>query len=417
MKRFRFSLLFQICVAHMVSHIHMLVLPVLMPIMLLSSNQINFVQIGLAISVFNIVSALAQTPVGIFVDRLGPKRVLLSGLILGSVTFLSLGLITHYIWLIIAMGIIGLANAVYHPADYAILSQCVREKRMGRAFSLHTFTGFAGAAVTPFLMLFAADLGGVTLAFIVSGVIGLVSAAILYPKAKEEIKEPIHIDGLNSDALKKSTDSSKIVETKKGNQSLNRSTGFKYQLNISAILLMLILFLLLSLGTGSIQNFSVSALVTGYGISLADANVALTAFLICSAIGVLVGGQMADYTNKHGLIAAVALIITALLALILAILSIYSAILITIIVGMMGFLSGLIAPSRDMLVRNISPRGAEGRFFGIVSTGYNIGGAIGPLLFGYILDHGLPRGIFWSAVIFLSFTALIAIYQERKGSQ
>lgn len=68
-----------------------------------------------------------------------------------------------------------------------------------------------------------------------------------------------------------------------------------------------------------------------------------------------------------------------------------------------------------MLVRNVSPKGAEGRVFGIVSTGFNIGGTIGPLLFGWILDQNYPRGIFWGTAIFMALTAIIAFYQEIKG--
>lgn len=396
MKLPRLSLLSQICITHLISHIHMLVLPVLMPVMLLTNNDISFVQIGFAISVFNIVSALVQAPVGFFVDKLGPKRVLIAGLIVGSLSFLSLGFINHYTWLVIAMGIAGLANAVYHPADYAILSQNVTESRMGRAFSLHTFSGYIGFAVTPTLMLTVSSLYNVSMAFIVSGIIGLFAAIILYPKAKNESvkKDPLIIPE---------------------NPALSVKPNNKIPLVTPAILLMLVLFLLLSLSGGSIQNFSVSALVTGYSISLADANIALTAFLVTSSIGVLVGGQLADYTRRHGLIAAGALVITALLAFVLAILTVSSTIMITFLIGAMGFLSGIIAPSRDMLVRSVSPKGAEGRVFGIVSTGFNLGGTIGPILFGWILDQGYPRGIFWSTAIFMVLTAIIAFYQETKG--
>jgi len=398
MKLPRLSLLSQICITHLISHIHMLVLPVLMPIMLLGNSEIDFIQIGFAISVFNIVSAVVQAPVGFFVDRIGPKRVLLAGLIVGSLSFLSLGFIHHYYWLVIAMAIAGVANAVYHPADYALLSQNVVEKRMGRAFSLHTFSGYIGFAVTPTLMLTVSSLYNVQMAFMVSGIIGLIAATILYPKASNE-----------------------PIKKEKSQQSINKSTSVnstsKLPLITSAIFLMLMLFLLLSLSGSSIQNFSVSALVKGYSISLADANIALTAFLLLGSVGVLVGGQLADYSNRHGLIATGALVITALLALFIAISSISSMIIITIIIGLMGFLSGIIAPSRDMLVRNVSPKGAEGRVFGIVSTGFNFGGTIGPILFGWILDQNYPRGIFWCTAIFMALTAIIAFYQEIKGTK
>ncbi len=61
-----------------------------------------------------------------------------------------------------------------------------------------------------------------------------------------------------------------------------------------------------------------------------------------------------------------------------------------------GFLSGLIMPSRDMMVRAAAPPGAAGRVFGIVTTGFNIGGAVGPMLAGWIMDRGAPRWVFYT---------------------
>ncbi|HEX5959488.1 MAG TPA: MFS transporter, partial [Hyphomicrobiaceae bacterium] len=58
--------------------------------------------------------------------------------------------------------------------------------------------------------------------------------------------------------------------------------------------------------------------------------------------------------------------------------------------------------------------GAAGRVFGIVSTGFNIGGIIGPLLFGWLMDNGAPRWIFGMAVIFMAATALLGVIEERR---
>ncbi len=171
--------------------------------------------------------------------------------------------------------------------------------------------------------------------------------------------------------------------------------------------------MLLSLSGGSIQNFSVSALLSGYDIPLAIANGGLTAFLFASAFGVLSGGALADRTAHHGTVAAVALAAAGMLIATIPIFGVHGYLLVAIL-GMAGFLFGIIAPSRDMLVRAAAPPGAEGRVFGIVSTGFNIGGAVGPVLFGWLLDSGRPEGIFWSAVAFMLFTVLISLLQERR---
>jgi FSR family fosmidomycin resistance protein-like MFS transporter len=82
--------------------------------------------------------------------------------------------------------------------------------------------------------------------------------------------------------------------------------------------------------------------------------------------------------------------------------------------GMAGFLSGMIAPSRDMLVRAAAPPGAVGRVFGIVTTGFNIGGTIGPMLGGWIMDHGRPRLVFYASVCFMLITVVMALSSEHR---
>ena len=134
-----------------------------------------------------------------------------------------------------------------------------------------------------------------------------------------------------------------------------------------------------------------SALLSGYDVPLAIANGGLTAFLFASAFGVLSGGALADRTAHHGTVAAVALAAAAMLIATIPIFGVQGYLLVAIL-GMAGFLFGIIAPSRDMLVRAAAPAGAEGRVFGIVSTGFNIGGAVGPVLFGWLLDSGRPEG-------------------------
>ena len=80
-----------------------------------------------------------------------------------------------------------------------------------------------------------------------------------------------------------------------------------------------------------------------------------------------------------------------------------------------GFLGGVIAPSRDMLVRAAAPPGAAGRAFGIVSTGFNFSGILAPLLYGFIMDQHMPHWVFGASVAFMLMTVLLALVTDRKG--
>ena len=390
-------LLAQVSIAHLVSHLHIMALPALLPL-LPRQMGVGFVQLGLALSVFNVVSALVQAPMGYLVDRFGARRILMAGLLLGSLSFLSLAVHGSYVWLLVAMAFAGVANGVYHPADYALLAQGVEESRVGRAFSIHTFAGFLGGAIAPGLLLGVAALAGTSGAFATAGLVGLLAVAVMMlPSRVVAAARPLAAD--------------RGGKGSKGKAKLGGKAGAAVRVFTPTVLVLTLLFTLLSLSTGSVQNFSVAALVTGYGIELSLANLALTAFLFASALGVLAGGVVADRTQRHGAVAASAFAATALLIGFVALTDPPAAVLVPVM-GVAGFLSGLITPSRDMLVRAAAPAGAEGRVFGIVSTGFNIGGAAGPVLFGWLIDSGHPRGIFWSAVLFMLLTVVLTLLQE-----
>jgi hypothetical protein len=70
-----------------------------------------------------------------------------------------------------------------------------------------------------------------------------------------------------------------------------------------------------------------------------------------------------------------------------------------------GFVLGATGPSRDLIVRNATPRGASGRVYGFVYSGLDVGSTIAPIWFGAMLDHGMGRGMFLA----LSATLLVAI--------
>ena len=83
-------------------------------------------------------------------------------------------------WVFVAMfALLGLANTVYHPADYALLSHRVSAPRMSKAYSIHTFSGILGSAVAPASLLFLAASFGWRGAFLGAAVLGFAVAALL----------------------------------------------------------------------------------------------------------------------------------------------------------------------------------------------------------------------------------------------
>ena len=378
-----------ISVAHWVSHFHMLVLPMLFPF-LKAVLGVDYIELGFALTVFAVVSALTQAPTGYLVDHFGARKILLSGLCLGGLALILLGLQLNYTMLVASAVLLGLANSVYHPADYAILAAHMNEAKMGRAFSIHTFAGYFGGAVAPAIVAALLTWVGGMGALIVSGAIGILVALLLMLFCVPEASAKHHA-GADGKAPKQS-----VITP--------------------ALIVLTIFFMLLGLSSAGISNFGVVALMNGYGFAYAIANVALTAYFGAAAAGVLAGGFLADHTKRHGQVAAVCFGINTAIVLVIALVALPAALLM-IAMTAAGFLGGVIAPSRDMLVRNAAPAGAAGRAFGIVSTGFNFSGMLSPLLFGWIMDQNLPHWVFGLSALFMVLTVLLTPFTERKPDE
>ena len=373
-----------ISTAHWVSHFHLFVLPMLFPF-LKEQLGVGYIELGFALTVFAITSGLTQAPIGYLADHIGARKILLIGLTLGGLALIMLGLHLSYPWLIASAGLLGLANSAYHPANYAILSAHMNEARMGRAFSIHTFAGFLGGAVAPAIVAtLVATIGGHG-ALVVSGAVGPFVALLLLGVGIPDA----------SAADRRSTDLA------------------RRNIITPALIILTIFFMLLSLSNAGIGNFGVVALMSGYGVAFSAANIALTAYLGASAIGVLAGGFLADHTRRHGQVAAACFAVNAAIVFMIATIQL-PLLLLTVAMASAGFLGGVIAPSRDMLVRNAAPPGAAGRAFGIVSTGFNLGGIVSPLLFGWIMDQNLPHWVFGASAVFMVLTVLLSLATERS---
>ena len=374
-----------ISTAHWVSHFHMFVLPMLFPF-LKEQLGVGYIELGFALTVFAVTSALTQAPIGYVADHIGARKILLMGLTLGGCAFIMLSLHLSYHWLLASTVLLGLANSVYHPANYAILSAHMNEARMGRAFSIHTFAGYVGGAVAPAIVAALVATVGGRGALVVSGAVGPFVALLLL------------IIG--------------IPDASAADRKMSGTHSPRQSVITPALVMLTIFFTLLSLSSAGIGNFGLVALMSGYGATLSAANLALTAYLGASAIGVLAGGFLADHTSRHGQVAAACFAINAAIVLMIAMLNLPS-LLLTGAMASAGFLGGVIAPSRDMLVRNAAAPGAAGRAFGIVSTGFKLGGIISPLLFGWIMDQNQPHWVFGASVVFMVMTVALALATER----
>jgi MFS family permease len=304
-----------------------------------------------------------------------------------------MGFVGEY-WMLLLLAVLaGLGNSVFHPADYAILSGSINDKRLGRAYSVHTFSGFLGGACAPVAILALAALTDWRTALIVSGLTGLVVLAAMAWRYDV-------LGGENEADTASASDRTPAVETGQAQRGLRL-------LLTAPVLLFLGFNILYGMATGGLLAFTVSAMMNLHGLALDLASTALTGHLFGVVGGILLAGIIADRYPAHQITAAGAMLLAAAATVLPALLSPGGmALIIIMIVSGIGL--GAVLPPRDLMVRALTPPGETGKVFGFVFVGYSVGISAVSVLFGWLLDGGMPEMVFTLSAVF-AILALLTI--------
>ena len=377
-----------VSLAHGVSHFLQLALPPLFPL-LRAEFDVSWTLLGLIVGVFYVASGLVQFAAGFVVDRLGARQVLLGGIALLTLGTLAASLAPNPWWLFPCAAIMGAGNGVFHPSDFAILNANVTARRLGYAYSTHGVGGNLGYALAPIVSFGLGTAFGWRIAICAMGVIGLIVLGVL--ASQREI----------------------LTSQRAADAHLHTLKGSVGLFIHPAILLCFFYFIFQTTATIGLQTFLPPALNSGLDIPLIVATSAVTAYLLGGTAGIVAGGFLAVRTVRHDRVAATGLLLGAtLLALIAS-----GAVPLPWIVPMfvvIGICVGATGPSRDLIVRNATPRGAAGRVYGFVYSGLDIGSMLGPIWFGMMLDHGLAREVLF-AIGVLFIIAIGTVVQVRRA--
>ena len=364
--------------AHGTSHFFHFVMPPLFP-WLMRDFGLNFTQVGAAMTVFFVVSGIGQAAAGFVVDRVGALRVLYGGVGLLSVAALGLASAQNYAMLLVAAGLAGLGNSVFHPADFTLLNRRVSTSRLGHAFSVHGLSGSLGWAAAPVFVIAIAETAGWRAACVGASIVGFLALAFLF---------------LNRRLL--------AAETAQSQEPPKRSGGSFAFLGLGVVWMCFFFFLLGVMAFGALQNFAPPILERTYGVTLGVATSGLTAYLLGSAAGIAAGGFFASHGQHQDRLVAFALTGAALCAVALATTSV-PAYSIVALMGLMGFGVGFSGPSRDILVRRAATStfgaGSYGRVYGFVYSGIDVGLALAPIVFGHFMDGGRYSSVLWGVAV------------------
>lgn len=390
---------------HSSSHFFQLVLPTLY-LSLAHEFGYDFAQLGLLASMFFLVSCLGQASSGFVVDRIGPAPVLGFGLLSFIASALLIAISGNYLTLMLAAVLGGIGNSVFHPVDYSIINHRVSPSRLGHAFSVHGLTGNLGWALTPVFM--AALIHWFNWRIAALGAAGLIAVVLFFAWLGRDL-----LAGKNQ-----SVSRTPELDTDVAAEDLSKQTVWQTLITLlaqPALWGAFLFFACTSIALSAVQNYTIPMLDQVYGIDKVLAGTTLSAYMLSAAFGMLAGGFLAGATPNTERTVAVSLIMAGVLLMVLAAGVVPSSSAMAL-VGVAGFCSGVAAPSRDMLIRRVTPKGATGTVYGLVYSGMDVGSSLAPAGFGILLDLGYVQAPWVGAAIAFVAAAGLAMWVARAAT-
>jgi len=370
--------------AHASSHFSHLLLPLLFPVFMREFG-LSYSELGLLMSVFFVVSGLGQAGAGFVVDRFGARRVLFAAEVLFIAACLMASMVQGYAGLLVVAVLAGLGNAPFHPVDFTILNQRVSAPRLGHAFSAHGLTGNLGWAVAPVFLVGIGSVAGWRSAYVAAALMYaliLVLLALQRDKLHTEVmvRQPQHTPGSDLAFLK-----------------------------LPVVWWCFGFFMLSTMTLALVQNYAVSLLQALHGVSMEAATLTLTAYMLCAATGIVVGGFVAARQAAHSDRVVAWCMGGGALLIALCGSGWLGATGTMVVLAATGFAIGIGNPSRDMMVKKATPKGATGRVYGTVYSGFDVGFAVAPLMFGALMDRGHFSATFFVAATILLLSVFTAV--------
>jgi MFS family permease len=353
--------------AHAISHFSQLILAPLFP-WLKDAFNVSYTELGAVLTVFFVVSCIVQAASGFIVDKLGPRPVLFVGL--GALALAAFGYaLAQSYWMLLACAIVGgIGNGVFHPVDYTLFNRKVAPTRLGHAYSVHGITGSLGWALAPAFVVPIAMAYSWRVALASAGALAIVVLLVLW----------FYRSVLSLDV--------KAVQKATGHGEPAPIGGEFDFLRIPAVWMCFGFFFLYAVVISVVQTFAPVAAGHLHAVPVALVAVCLTVYMVASAAGMVAGGFLASDPSRCERIVGTGFGIAAAVALVLAFAQ-FPPVLVPVLFGVMGFVSGVAGPSRDLLVKRSTPPNATGRVYGVVYAGLDIGQALAPLVFGRLMDH------------------------------
>lgn len=320
-------------------------------------NLPETVLVGLLISVYGLVTSIMQPVMGGVVDRIGRRKLIIQlGLGLMAVSTLAFIGATRYSQLIAVRGLQGIGVAMTIPASLALMTSGTEKSTRGGSMGIYSTMRMAGFAIGPLIGGYLIDHVGFNAAFIAGAaaiVLGLVAVQVwVHDQAPRPAQQP---DGQRFKLFDRKLFTAGIV-----------GLGFATFVMAGAFSMM----------TALENQFNERLQLTTLAFSIA-----FSALMVSRLIFQIPLGRLSDRIGRKPLILAGLILMTPA-----------TMLLGVVVTGgqltglrlFQGLASAAIAAPAFALAADLAIAGGEGRQLSIVTMGFGLGIAVGPLIAGVL---------------------------------
>ena len=317
--------------------------------------QLNYFQLGLLISGFNISASFFQFIVIGLVPHISKKHLIMLGFLWTSIFIFGTSLASNYIQFLVLFIIAGIGISIFHPSASSILSKTFPNRSRGRALSIYLFSGKIGAFTSVLLANWIASFMTWHFPLYIWATSGLVIALIVAVSNPKSLEEP---------------------EVKRPIVTLRHSRSQ----SIGTLVIVYAIYAMLARG---LCTYIPIYLVEYRGLSITTAGMSVGLLIICGSVGSILIGFQADRFD----IKRVVLVLITISAILTFLLTTYvSYIYYIVIISLLGIAVYTISPLTQILVSEYTLGSERTRVFGFLFTISEGLGALTPFLMGLIAD-------------------------------
>ncbi|WP_430966540.1 MFS transporter [Spongiimicrobium sp. 2-473A-2-J] len=377
-----YTVLYMLSFAHFVNDALQSVIPAIYPL-LKNNYALSFTQVGLIALSYQLTASLFQPLVGSITDRKPKPLALIGGALCTLVGIAALSRANTFVWILVAVSLIGLGSAIFHPESSRVANLASGGKR-GLAQSIFQIGGNSGSAVGPLLVaaLVIPYGQGNVLWFVVGSFFGIVA---LYKVGK----------WYSTYLTKKNLTPRQQLSTKP-----NQITKGRIRLSI-AVLIVLIFSKYFYMA--SMTNYFTFYLIEKFQVSIQQSQLYLFTFLGAVAIGTYFGGPLGDRYGRKKIIWG-SILGAAPFTLLLPYVGLFWVLVLSICIGIIiaSAFSAILVFAQELLPNRVGM--VSGLFFGLA---FGLGG-VGSALLGNLADQTGIEYVF-QLCAFLPLLGVVAV--------